>query len=165
MTDLDPYVVLGISPEAGLDEIRAAFRRAVRREHPDTASRTPEESAVGKVVDAYRLLTDPVERARYDTAHTPGTPRNLGIRVPVWGGNNAKSAEPRRSRCPDCVGTGRVAFIVVCPRCAGAGETTELDVDHARVVGCQTCRGRGKVRVSERCNSCSGSGMTSRSEE
>ncbi|MEZ5913880.1 MAG: molecular chaperone DjiA [Paracoccaceae bacterium] len=42
----DPYDVLGVSPEATLDEIRAAWRAAVRESHPDrmVARGVPEEA-------------------------------------------------------------------------------------------------------------------------
>lgn len=33
--DDDPYEVLGVSPEASLEEIRAAYRRLVAQYHPD----------------------------------------------------------------------------------------------------------------------------------
>ncbi len=42
----DPYTVLGVSPEADLDEIRAAWRSEVRETHPDRmiARGVPEEA-------------------------------------------------------------------------------------------------------------------------
>lgn len=36
MADTDPYVILGIDPDATPEQIRAAFRKAVVRAHPDT---------------------------------------------------------------------------------------------------------------------------------
>ncbi|QDC09004.1 molecular chaperone DjiA [Oceanicola sp. D3] len=42
----DPYAVLGVSPDAPTDEIRAAWRRQVRESHPDVmmARGVPEEA-------------------------------------------------------------------------------------------------------------------------
>jgi DnaJ like chaperone protein len=42
----DPYAVLGVAPDAGLEEIRAAWRRQVRETHPDVmlARGVPEEA-------------------------------------------------------------------------------------------------------------------------
>ncbi|MFC2966681.1 TerB family tellurite resistance protein [Acidimangrovimonas pyrenivorans] len=42
----DPYAVLGVSPEAPLEEIRAAWKQAVRESHPDRmkARGVPEEA-------------------------------------------------------------------------------------------------------------------------
>lgn len=44
--DPDPYAVLGVSPDAPLDEVRSAWRRAVRESHPDVmiARGVPEEA-------------------------------------------------------------------------------------------------------------------------
>jgi DnaJ like chaperone protein len=33
--DDDPHAVLGLAPDASLDEIRAAYRRLIRAHHPD----------------------------------------------------------------------------------------------------------------------------------
>ena len=33
--DFDPYIILGVTPETPVEEIKAAYRRAARRLHPD----------------------------------------------------------------------------------------------------------------------------------
>lgn len=60
MTPANPLEVLGISSEAGDDEIRAAYLRKVREYPPDRAPREFE-----KVRDAYELLRDPRRRTRF----------------------------------------------------------------------------------------------------
>ena len=55
----DPRAVLGVTPEAGPEEIRAAYLRKVREFPPDRAREQFE-----RVRDAYALLTDPRRRAR-----------------------------------------------------------------------------------------------------
>jgi curved DNA-binding protein CbpA len=57
MTHDDPRQVLGISPEAGDDEIRAAYLRKVKEYPPDRAP-----SEFEKVRDAYETLRDPRRR-------------------------------------------------------------------------------------------------------
>jgi len=59
MTQDDPRQVLGIPPEAGDDEIRAAYLRKVKEFPPD---RAPQEFE--KVRDAYETLRDPRRRMR-----------------------------------------------------------------------------------------------------
>ena len=64
--DFDPYVVLGVSPDASFDEIKDAHRRAVRRLHSDT---NPNPGAVSQIQDinvAYNLLSEPDRRRQYD---------------------------------------------------------------------------------------------------
>ncbi len=60
MTHNDPYQLLGIPPEAGDEEIRAAYLRKVKEYPPDRAPREFE-----KVRDAYDLLRDPRRRTRH----------------------------------------------------------------------------------------------------
>lgn len=59
MTQSDPYQVLGIPPEAGDAEIRAAYLRKVKEFPPE---RAPQEFE--KVRDAYETLRDPRRRTR-----------------------------------------------------------------------------------------------------
>jgi len=60
MTPDDPYRVLAIAPDAGDDEIRAAYLAKVREFPPD---RAPAEFE--KVRDAYEALRDPRRRTRH----------------------------------------------------------------------------------------------------
>jgi signal peptidase I len=55
----NPYAVLGVQPEASLQEIEAAYRRvALERPYQDGTWR--------ELRDAYDVLRDPEQRARYD---------------------------------------------------------------------------------------------------
>src|SRR5690606_23309194 len=69
--DVDHYAVLGVGPTASADELAAAYRRQLRRLHPDThaGDAGPESErvrALQEVLSAYAVLGDPVRRARYD---------------------------------------------------------------------------------------------------
>lgn len=59
MTHDDPRQVLDVAPEAGDEEIRAAYLRKVKEYPPDRAPREFE-----KVRDAYEILRDPRRRTR-----------------------------------------------------------------------------------------------------
>ena len=59
MTHEDPRQVLGISAEAGDEEIRAAYLRKVKEYPPDRAPQQFE-----RVRDAYETLRDPRRRTR-----------------------------------------------------------------------------------------------------
>lgn len=59
MTHDDPRQVLDVAPEAGDEEIRAAYLRKVKEYPPDRAPREFE-----KVRDAYEILHDPRRRTR-----------------------------------------------------------------------------------------------------
>lgn len=69
----DPYDILGVSPKAGADEIKKAYRKLVRSSHPDLhpddAGAAERFKAIGS---AYELLKDPETRARYDAGEIDG---------------------------------------------------------------------------------------------
>jgi len=71
---LDYYRLLGIPPDADQQRIRSAYRSLAKRFHPDT-NRGSEAAAelFRQVNNAYRILSDPERRARYDKELTqPG---------------------------------------------------------------------------------------------
>ena len=66
----DPYEVLGVSPDASLEELKRAWRSAARKWHPD---RNPSEEAAARfkeVAAAWEELSDPARRARLDRRRT-----------------------------------------------------------------------------------------------
>ena len=69
MTHDEPRQVLGVSPEAGDEEIRAAYLRKVKEYPPDRAPREFE-----KVRDAYETLRDPRRRTRHLLSADPKLP-------------------------------------------------------------------------------------------
>jgi len=56
----DPWSVLGVSPEADDEQIRAAYVRQVKEHPPDRSG--PEFE---RIRDAYEQLKDPYQRAKY----------------------------------------------------------------------------------------------------
>ena len=52
-----PYAILGVSSTATESEVRTAFRRRVRREHPDVSSAPDAAARFRRLVQAYELLT------------------------------------------------------------------------------------------------------------
>ena len=63
----DPYQVLELPRSADADEIRRAYHRLAHRYHPDKNPDAAEETHhFHEVVEAYQLLSDPAQRARYD---------------------------------------------------------------------------------------------------
>lgn len=63
----DYYEVLGVSKNAGTDEVKKAYRKLARQYHPDVNREDPNASEKFKeVTEAYEVLSDDNKRARYD---------------------------------------------------------------------------------------------------
>lgn len=64
---MDLYAVLGVAPDASANEIDRAYRRLARRYHPGVNPGDPQAAErFRQVDDAYRILGDAQQRARYD---------------------------------------------------------------------------------------------------
>lgn len=64
----DYYEILQLSPRADRDTIERVFRHLAKRYHPDNRD-SGNSDTFGQIVEAYRVLTDPEQRARYDIAY------------------------------------------------------------------------------------------------
>ena len=62
----DYYDVLGVSRDAGPDELQQAFRRLARANHPDVNKDPGAEERFKEINEAYSALSDPELRKRYD---------------------------------------------------------------------------------------------------
>ncbi len=60
------YSILGVSRSATRDEIQAAYRRRARELHPDVNTDPEAETRFKELVEAYQVLRDDTQRARYD---------------------------------------------------------------------------------------------------
>lgn len=64
----DYYSILGVSRVASQRAIKRAYRIAALRHHPDNcrSDRRQAEKRFARIAEAYRVLSDPVARRRYD---------------------------------------------------------------------------------------------------
>ena len=162
----DYYDVLGVSQDAGADEIKRAYRQLARRYHPDISG----EERAGAFIElarAYDVLRDPDRRWRYDRSlgqcgrhHAAEVSREwFGDEVAIDFPSVASvldrmrdaffGAEPAATLSAQIVLTAREAF---------EGATIPLDVPLRRT--CPRCGGRGEI-WTEWCASCRGLGEVS----
>ncbi len=175
----DYYALLGVTREAGPDEIKRAYRRLARELHPDVNSDPAAVDRFKEVTAAYEVLSDPEKRQMYDLGGDPfhsggggfGASFDFGdIMDAFFGGGQPRGPRPRVRRGQDALirlqvdlaeaifGAEReiqVDTAVVCTACAGAGPAPDT-----QVATCPMCKGRGEIQNVQR--SFLGQVMTSR---
>jgi curved DNA-binding protein CbpA len=101
--------VLGVARGAGVAQIKAAHRALAKRYHPDADG--GDTLRFLQVQEAYRLLSDPLQRREWDTKHSPAPvradaaaaprPRAGGERRTKTDGTRARPATGTRNPPPD----------------------------------------------------------------
>ena len=172
-TERDYYELLGVTREAGADDIKRAFRRLVREVHPDVSDAPDAEHRFREVVEAYEVLSNSERRELYDrfghaglrsggfqpTSFDLGSLSDLfsaffgddlfGVGGRMGRGRGADIAARVEIDLAD-VATGakrEVPFgvAVPCGRCGGNGAEPETQVR-----SCPTCGGGGRVQQVSR---------------
>lgn len=69
------YAVLGVTRTADPSEIRSAYRRLARANHPDVNTDPAAGDRFKRVTEAYAVLSDPTRRAAYDLTGRAPRPR------------------------------------------------------------------------------------------
>ena len=163
------YEVLGVSETATQEEIKSAYRRLAKENHPDTGGN---EDKFKKISVAYDVLGDDKKRKEYDhqknnpfgsfdgmgdmfsqmfnmnrkqqKVHTTTISINLGV-LDSFKAEKKTISYQRKNKCEPCNGMGGDKNI--CNQCSGNGVVT-------RQVG----NGMFVQIVQMQCNMCSGTG-------
>jgi tetratricopeptide (TPR) repeat protein len=75
MHDQNLYELLQVSESADPEIIQAAYRRLILRYHPDRSSEPNAAEMTQRLNDAYAVLSDPIQRAKYDRERRDSTSR------------------------------------------------------------------------------------------
>ena len=81
----DYYKTLGVERDASADDIKKAYRKLVRKYHPDVSKVKDADKRTKEINEAYAVLGEPEKRAAYDA---PGSGAHAGQpveRPPEWG--------------------------------------------------------------------------------
>ncbi len=155
----DWYGALGVPETATAEEITAAFYALARRYHPDTsAAADPDSRRFKQIVQAYEVLSDPIQRRDYDRRRSGGRipvgtrgPRTGPFRptgVPGWDAAEAVHPPVIWADLPITPEEARwgghcrltLRRTIPCPSCARE--------DWERGGGCPVCQGRGYQNVA-----------------
>ena len=97
------YDVLGVSPTASQDEIKAAYRNMLKAFHPDyyTGDKAFAERQTQKIVEAYNVLRDEQRRRDYDFLLNARDQGNAGreYRGEMLATIPGVAISPRKIRC------------------------------------------------------------------
>ena len=163
----DYYEVLGVSPDAGAEEIKRAYRQLARRYHPDISG-DERGAAFLELARAYDVLRDPARRRHYDSGFAHGARPPFGPELTRnWFADEIAIDFPSVAsvldRMRDAFFTAEQpvtlsAQMVLTAREAFDGVTVPLDVPLRRT--CPRCGGRGEV-WADWCATCAGLGEVS----
>jgi len=168
----DFYTVLGVAENATAEEIKRAYKKLARANHPDAnPGNKAAEERMKELSEAYAVLGDASKRGEYDDVRRlarsgyagaggfpggvrfeQGVPFDIGdIFGDVFGGRRARA---RAQRGPDLEARARVTF-----EDAVKGATIPIKV--RRDAPCKACAGTGDASGrAQRCSACGGSGTT-----
>ena len=167
----DYYEVLGVSKNAGDDEIKKAYRKLAKQYHPDINKAPDAAEKFKEINEAYEVLSDSEKRQNYDQFGFAGVDGqgfsqgfggagfdDLGDIFSRFFGSGFGSARSSRRQTGPRRGDDKymrmnVSFM---DACFGKTETINLSVDET----CTYCGGSGAASSSdiENCPTCHGSG-------
>jgi molecular chaperone DnaJ len=160
----DYYAVLGVSREAGSEEIKRAFRRLARETHPDANPGDPvAEARFREIAEAYEVLSDPDRRRAYDRGDTIDL---SGLFTGGFGGFDdiIRSVFGDSGFFGSSSGGGTVrgrdVLVGVEVDLAAAAFGGERDVTFRTKLACEVCGGDGSAPGSSpiTCSTCGGTG-------
>lgn len=171
----DYYEVLGVSREAGTDEIKKAYRKLALQHHPDRNPGNSEaEERFKQINQAYEVLSNPEKRARYDRFGAGGVDAG-GMGDAGFGGFGGFTdifdvffgaaggrAEPERG--PQRGADLRYDLELTLEEVLSGVEKT---ISVTRLENCTECKGSGSRPGTkpERCVACAGSGYVRTSRQ
>lgn len=115
----DYYDILNVVPDAGHSAIRAAYRRAISRYHPDTWDGDPAHAdRISKQInEAYSVLKDNQRRAAYDRAvansrlPSRAQPRRIGTTHSISSKSSSRTSKGRFGALWAMLGAAAAAFL------------------------------------------------------
>src|SRR5215216_1984815 len=176
MAKRDYYEVLGVSRGANEAEIKSAYRKLAIRYHPDkNPGDQAAEEKFKEAAEAYSVLSDTDQRARYDRFGHAGVSSSAGAQG-AWGAQGFGGIEDILGDLfgfGDVFGGGRAGGrrtsaqrgadlrydLEISLEEAASGMTAQLRIPRRET--CDTCKGSGAAAGTqpESCSTCQGSGQ------
>lgn len=174
MPDKDYYGILGVSKDASDDEIKKAYRKLAKENHPDlNPGDTVREAKFKDINQAYETLSDSSKRARYDQFGAAGVDPGAGgygygggmgyddfdlgsFVETIFGGGFGGSGQRRNGPAK---GENLRAGLNLTFEEAAFGCAKEITVN--RIESCEACHGSGAASGTQpkTCGTCNGAGQ------
>jgi molecular chaperone DnaJ len=165
----DLYEVLGVRRDASQEDIKRAFRRLARENHPDVNDDPEAEHRFKEITLAYQTLSDPAKRQRYDMFGGQGLSRDMfsflgdmdDIFEVFFGAPFGRTRSRSRYRTRTRRGGDVHATLDLSFEEAAFGVEKQVQVE--RLVTCERCGGNGAEpgTFPSRCARCDGTGEIS----
>ncbi|MHA1244168.1 MAG: molecular chaperone DnaJ [Candidatus Heimdallarchaeota archaeon] len=170
----DPYKVLGVNKNATPEEIKKAYRRLARKNHPDANPGDENaEKRFKEISESYSILSDADLKAAYDRMGWSGLSATAGGTGgdPFAGGGFGNMNDIFGSIFGDIFGmgsrtsrrqrTGRNIRVAVPVTFEEAAAGVEKNIEMKKNVTCKTCSGSGASPGTTpiQCSTCRGSGI------
>ncbi len=179
----DPWAALGLDRGASPEDVKRAYRRLARENHPDQNPGDPAAAErFRRAAEAYRALTSAERRPEaqkqpdadvFGRVFGRRASRGRDLRytleldfVEAGLGGRRRIRLPDRMPCPPCGGTGAApgSTPILCTRCKGTGELAK-GVGFLQARGpCPECAGRGRLHTAA-CTNCGGLGAVASERE
>ena len=171
MSKRDYYEVLGVGRDAGVRDIKKAYKKLAMKYHPDRTQGDKElENKFKEIQEAYEILTDDQKRAAYDQYGHAGVDPNRG--GGGFGGGNADFGDIFGDVFGDIFGGGGRGRQSRARQGADLRYNLELSLEEAvrgkdveirvpTLVECEKCDGSGAKRGTspKTCPTCHGNGQ------
>lgn len=185
MAKRDYYEVLGVSKDAGKDEIKKAYRKLAIQFHPDKNPGNKEaEDNFKEAAEAYEVLSNDQKKSRYDQFGHAGMGNGGGgggfsghgmsmddifssfgdVFGDAFGGFGFGGGGSRRGRGGQRVNKGSNLRVKVKLNLEEISKGVEKKIKVKKYVSCSTCDGSGAKNASDlaTCSTCHGSGQVTR---
>ncbi|MBC7330585.1 J domain-containing protein [bacterium] len=188
----DYYEILGVPKNASLNEIKKAYRRLAKLNHPDLFPGDREKEEKFRLIkEAYEVLSDDKKREAYDRLGTTdiGEGREFfettfvssqgkrecedalkEVEIPSPMVEELQITYERMKICPVCKGKGTLSSDSewdTCPVCKGKGRRKKVKSgilsEEISYEPCPKCGGKGKIS-REPCPRCEGKGLIKKRE-
>lgn len=117
------YDVLNVKPNATVEEIKTSYQKLILVHHPDKSTESDAAETFRKILDAWRVLSDPETRKSYDH-------ELLRASMDVVYGELTEISEFELDE----------GFYVLQCRCGGCYEISKIDLDQGHnTIQCSDC--------------------------